>query len=173
MSKPRFYHAHETAREDMEEGLRLAEFWQRALGFFIDLFLMLMLWSPVVFGWWYFVAHKLHGSTKLEKKWDPREEQSLIFLLIYGAVANYLGNGQTPGKWIARTRAVSLTHKRMGLWQSFERALAYGASFLELGFGFVQFFMHRNRQTVHDRIAETIVVDVRKGRKQRVTNSEQ
>jgi len=53
----------------------------------------------------------------------------------------------------------------MGLWQSFERALAYGASFLELGFGFVQFFMHRNRQTVHDRIAETIVVDVRKHNK--------
>jgi len=66
---------------------------------------------------------------------------------------------------IARTRAVSLTHSRMGLWQSFERALAYGASFLELGFGFVQFFMHRNRQTVHDRIAETIVVDVRKHNK--------
>ena len=47
----------------------------------------------------------------------------------------------------------------MGLWQSLERALGYGASFLEGGFGFLQYFIHRNRQTVHDRIAETIVVD--------------
>ncbi len=30
---------------------------------------------------------------------------------------------------------------------------------LELGLGFVQYFFDRNRRTVHDRIAETIVVD--------------
>lgn len=33
---------------------------------------------------------------------------------------------------------------------------------LEGGFGFFQFFINRNHQCVHDRIAETIVVDVRK-----------
>jgi uncharacterized RDD family membrane protein YckC len=49
-------------------------------------------------------------------------------------------------------------HRRMTLWHSFERALGYGASALELGFGFFQYFIHPNRRTVHDRIAETIVV---------------
>jgi uncharacterized RDD family membrane protein YckC len=143
--------------------MRLASFGQRALGFGIDFVLMLMLWAPVVFSWKYFVQHMGRtATTRLEMTWDPREEQSLVFLLVYGAVANYVGNGQTPGKWIARTRAMSLTHKRFGVWQSIERSLAYGASFLELGFGFIQFFMNRNRQTVHDRIAETIVVDCRK-----------
>jgi uncharacterized RDD family membrane protein YckC len=78
---------------------------------------------------------------------------------LYYALACYLGNGQSPGKWVAKTRVVSLTHKRMGRWQSLERALGYGASALEGGFGFLQYFIHRNRQTVHDRIAETIVVD--------------
>jgi hypothetical protein len=29
------------------------------------------------------------------------------------------------------------------------------------GFGFVQFWLNRNRMCVHDRIAETIVVDIR------------
>jgi uncharacterized RDD family membrane protein YckC len=53
----------------------------------------------------------------------------------------------------------------MGVWQSIERALGYGASFLEGGFGFFQYFFARNRQTVHDRIAETIVVDLRKSAK--------
>jgi uncharacterized RDD family membrane protein YckC len=40
--------------------------------------------------------------------------------------------------------------------------LGYGASTLELGFGFIQYFIHPNRQTVHDRIAETIVIDERR-----------
>jgi uncharacterized RDD family membrane protein YckC len=43
-----------------------------------------------------------------------------------------------------------------------ERALGYGASFLEFGFGFLQYFIDSNRRTVHDRIAETIVIQDRK-----------
>jgi uncharacterized RDD family membrane protein YckC len=156
------FHAHETARVDALDGLPLAKFWQRVLGFAIDLLLMLCVWAPVVLGWRYFVGHYMHGHTNLNLHWDVRDEESLLFLLAYAAAGNYLGNGQTPGKWVARTRAVSLTHGRMGAWQSFERALGYGASFLEAGFGFIQYFFVRNRQCVHDRIAETIVVDVRK-----------
>jgi uncharacterized RDD family membrane protein YckC len=144
------FHAHETARVDALDGLPLARFWQRALGFAVDLVLMLCVWAPVVLGWQYFSSHHLGGHTNLKLNWNVEDE------------GNYLGNGQTPGKWVARTRIVSLTHGRMGAWQSFERALGYGASFLEAGFGFAQYFFIRNRQCVHDRIAETIVVDVRK-----------
>jgi hypothetical protein len=50
----------------------------------------------------------------------------------------------------------------MGLWQSIERALGYGAAILEGGLGFAQFFWDRNRMCAQDRLAETIVVDVRK-----------
>jgi uncharacterized RDD family membrane protein YckC len=53
---------------------------------------------------------------------------------------------------------VSLNHERLSLWHAIERALGYAASSLEAGFGFLQYFTHPNRQTVHDRIAETIVV---------------
>jgi len=38
--------------------------------------------------------------------------------------------------------------------------------FLEFGFGFVQFVLNANRRTGHDRIDETIVVDVRKARQE-------
>jgi hypothetical protein len=75
---------------------------------------------------------------------------------------NYFGNGRTLGKWVVRSRAMSLTSERMGLWQSFERALGYGASVLEGGLGFAQFFWDRNRMCAQDRLAETIVADVRK-----------
>ena len=50
----------------------------------------------------------------------------------------------------------------MGLWQSVERGLGYGAAVLELGLGFLQFFWDRNRMCAQDRLAETIVIDVRK-----------
>jgi uncharacterized RDD family membrane protein YckC len=83
-------------------------------------------------------------------------------MVLYWGLTNYFGNGQTPGKWVARTRAVSLTGERMGLWQSIERGLGYGAAVLELGLGFLQFFWDRNRMCAQDRLAETIVIDVRK-----------
>jgi uncharacterized RDD family membrane protein YckC len=54
-------------------------------------------------------------------------------------------------------RVVSLVHHEISLWQSIERALGYAASSLEAGFGFLQYFTHPNCQTIHDRIAETIV----------------
>jgi uncharacterized RDD family membrane protein YckC len=93
---------------------------------------------------------------------DFHELGNIVVLVIYYGLANYLGNGQTPGKWIARTRAVSLTHSKMGMWQSIERALGYGAAVLEGGLGFLQYFWSENRMCAQDRLAETIVIDVRK-----------
>ena len=49
-------------------------------------------------------------------------------------------------------------HDRITFWQAVERALGYGASMLEGGFGFFQYFIYPNRRCVHDRIAETIVI---------------
>jgi uncharacterized RDD family membrane protein YckC len=92
---------------------------------------------------------------------------SVAWLVAYFGLANWIGNGATPGKRLFRIRAVSLAHERMDLWHSIERALGYGASTLEFGFGFLQFFIHPNRRTVHDRIGETIVVT--EARPQRVT----
>ena len=64
----------------------------------------------------------------------------------------------TLGKRLLRIRVVSLTHQRITFWQSAERALGYGASLLEAGFGFLQYFLYPNHRCLHDRIAETIVI---------------
>jgi uncharacterized RDD family membrane protein YckC len=85
-----------------------------------------------------------------------------LIVMLYWRAANYFGNRRTPGKWVARTRALSLTSERLGLWQALERSLGYGAAVLEGGLGFVQFFWDRNRMCAQDRLAETIVVDERK-----------
>ena len=93
---------------------------------------------------------------------SPEHSVRDIALLVgYFGLATYLGKGQTPGKRLLKLRVVSVAHNHLSLWHCIERALGYGASALEAGFGFWQYFVHPNHQTVHDRIAETIVLDVR------------
>jgi len=157
----RHFHAHETARMDKLNGLPLATFWQRALGYFVDLIVAVVLWFPLEVAWRVYVLHE----HEIHISWNFHEKSNIVVMLLYWGLANYFGNGRTLGKWISRTRVVSLATERMGLWQSIERALGYGAAILEGGLGFAQFFWDRNRQCAQDRLAETIVVDVRKGRR--------
>jgi uncharacterized RDD family membrane protein YckC len=157
-SQTRRFHAHSTARTDALNGVALATYWQRVGGFFIDFFVVLLLWAPLEFAWRHYVLHQ----NKIDLHWDFHEVGNIVVALVYWGLMNYFGNGRTLGKWVVRSRAMSLTSERMGLWQSFERALGYGASVLEGGLGFAQFFWDRNRMCAQDRLAETIVADVRK-----------
>jgi uncharacterized RDD family membrane protein YckC len=76
-----------------------------------------------------------------------------------------LWRGQTPGKKIAGLRVMRLDGKPMGWWISFERFGGYAAS-LSVGLlGFLQILWDRNRQGLHDKACETVVVtDPRKPR---------
>ena len=159
----RHFHAHETARMDQLNGVALATFWQRALGYFVDLIVAVVLWSPLEVAWRVYVLHE----HEIHISWNFHEKSNIVVMLLYWGLANYFGNGRTLGKWISRTQVVSLTSERMGLWQSIERALGYGAAILEGGLGFMQFFWDRNRQCAQDRLAETIVVDTRKSRQRK------
>jgi uncharacterized RDD family membrane protein YckC len=153
----RTFRAHESARLHALNGLPLARWWQRLLGYAIDLFIAVVIWIPIEFLWRRYVMHEQN----IDLKWDFHEIGNIVVMLLYWATANYLGNGRTPGKWVARTRAVSLTSERLGLWQSIERVLGYGAAILEGGLGFAQFFWDNNRMCAQDRLAETIVIDTR------------
>jgi uncharacterized RDD family membrane protein YckC len=156
----RFYNAHETERMQHVHGAQLASFKARAVAFVIDFFAAFVLFAIIfVLGARLassFGLLKLEGNVNLE--FDLHHWYSLIFVVLYFGLSTYFGNGQTLGKRLVGIRVVSLAHERISLWHSFERALGYGASALEFGFGFIQYFIHPNRRTVHDRIAETIVV---------------
>jgi uncharacterized RDD family membrane protein YckC len=154
----RRYHAHAEARAESLNGILLAAFWQRLLGYCVDLLAAVILWGPFEFAWRHFLLHE----SDIHLVWDFHEAGNIVVMVLYWGLSNYFGNGQTPGKWVARTRVVSLTSERMGLWQSIERGLGYGAAVLELGLGFLQFFWDPNRMCAQDRLAETIVIDVRK-----------
>ncbi|HEY1314008.1 MAG TPA: RDD family protein [Steroidobacteraceae bacterium] len=155
---PTYFRARETAREDAIDGVQLAPFTRRAIGFGIDFVLVSMLRKPAEFLWENYFPHQWERHTLI----NLPHAVDVIVLVLYFWVALYIGNGQTIGKRLMRIKVISLTHERITFWQALERSLGYGASFLEAGFGFAQFFLQRNRQCAHDRLAETIVIDAGK-----------
>ncbi len=99
------------------------------------------------------------SEAERKKKDLTKEIFDPVFGLLYYGLFVWMTNGRTPGKKLMSIRVVSLVQPRVTLWQSCERALGYGASALEAGFGFFQFFIYSNRTCLHDRIAETIVIE--------------
>ncbi len=85
--------------------------------------------------------------------------------IIYFALTTYITNGQSIGKKILGIKIISIYHHRIGIWHCIERSLGYVASTLELMIGFYQVFWNPNRMTLHDKIADTIVIKSRKKKK--------
>ena len=141
------------------KGVPLASFSRRACAFILDIFIPIIICGL-------FILPEVLQSTKetgdLKVEINPFHGWQLLTLPLYYGLWTYFGHGQTLGKKLLKIRVISLTHEHLSLWHSIERSLGYAASFLEGGFGFLQYFIHPNRQTVHDRIAETIVIKVEK-----------
>ncbi|MFT3957093.1 MAG: GNAT family N-acetyltransferase [Piscinibacter sp.] len=136
------------------QGVQLASFRSRALAFLLDAALVVLLLAlPSA---WAMTQEWRTGPLTLSFEFGGLV--SVVLAVSYFGLSTYLGKGRTIGKYVFGIRVVSLVHSHMSLWHCIERALGYAASSLEAGFGFFQFFTHPNQQTVHDRIAETIVV---------------
>jgi uncharacterized RDD family membrane protein YckC len=152
----RTFSSHTRIRADALEGVSLAPFWRRAGAWVIDFLIVVLL--AILAGLPSALEHRA-DSGQVVVPFDPFHSLTgLGLFFLYFGLGTYLGRGQTIGKLLFRIRVLSLVHERLSLWHSLERALGYAASALEAGFGFAQYFIHPNRQTVHDRIAETIVV---------------
>jgi uncharacterized RDD family membrane protein YckC len=137
------------------QGVELASFRSRAIAFMIDGLIIVILRQ--------ILGGSILGSEAqvFSWTWNIGAFYSAVFVIAYSSLMTWWGRGATPGKRMMGIRVVSLTHDRLSLWHCIERALGYTASWLEAGFGFLQYFTHPNNQTVHDRIAETIVVNIR------------
>lgn len=143
------------------DGIPLAPFWRRGIALAMDFLIAGTLFMLIVYpiSLLLFRLKVIQPEEELILKMNFFQNwYSIIWLVLYFGLATYWSNGKTPGKALVKIRIVSLVHERIGLWHSIERALGYGASALEFGFGFIQYFIHPNKRTVHDRIAETIVV---------------
>ena len=77
---------------------------------------------------------------------------------LYFTAFTVLWKGQTPGKRLLGVRVLRLDGKPLTLWGSFERFGGYAAGLVTGLLGFAQVFWDRNRQAIHDKISETVVV---------------
>ena len=159
--KPNIFQPPDTTRMNVLAGAPLAPFKRRAFALLIDFMVAGIAFVPVILlvdrlGHWtglYKIGSDVHIEISFFENW-----YSLIWLCLYFTLSVYFSNGKTIGKKLFRIRILSTVHERLSLWHSFERALGYGASALEAGFGFFQYFIRPDRRTIHDRIAETIVI---------------
>ena len=72
--------------------------------------------------------------------------------------------GQTLAKKLLGIRVVRLNGQPMTLWTSFERFGGYAAGLLTGLLGFAQVYWDRNRQAIHDKISETVVIRERRAK---------
>ncbi|MGO8934183.1 MAG: RDD family protein [Terracidiphilus sp.] len=161
------FNPHETARADSLAGVPLASFGRRLVAYLIDMVLVFGTYGPAMAGLRYLLFNvlgmrdELYRSAHVTVRFEFQmvtEVAWVLWLVLYFGLIVWKTNGLTLGKRLTRIRVVSLTHEKIAFWQSVERALGYGASALEAGFGFLQYFFYPNHRCVHDRIAETIVV---------------
>ena len=175
-----YYDTSKIVHSNQLEGLELADFNRRFFALLTDLFVLFIILYVIgtlldYFGLINFglkigissdktinnIPH-INNSAHIEAPEYVIVIIKLSIPVLYFGLITFCTNGYTIGKCIFGIRIVSTTHKHLTLWHSIERSLGYYASSLEFGFGFLQYFIDYNRRTVHDRIAETIVIKVRK-----------
>lgn len=78
---------------------------------------------------------------------------------LYFSIFTWKWQGQTPGKKLMGIKAVKLNGLPITYWGSIERTTGYTASASLFLIGFFQYFWDNNRQTTHDKITETIVIE--------------
>jgi uncharacterized RDD family membrane protein YckC len=157
LSQNKYFDSVDTNRRQSLNGLPLASFGRRAAAFAIDFGIVALLIGLFTLPE---TLRSMAITNDFKMDINPFHGWELLSLPLYFGLWTYFGHGQTLGKKLMKIRVISLVHERLTLWHSIERSLGYGASILEGGFGFLQYFIHLNRQTVHDRIAETIVIKV-------------
>lgn len=161
------------------EGLELASFNRRFWALFIDLLILVLILFILGTTLNYLGLIKFSLNIGIGNENSPIQAKDLhyhgseifktilklLIPVLYLGLITYFTNGYTIGKRFMKIRILATNHEHLSIWHSIERSLGYYASSLEFGFGFLQYFIDYNRRTVHDRIAETIVIKVNKNRK--------
>ena len=124
--------------------------------------------DPVVIG-----LNKNHAA-EAERKNGPKEKTHYIggekFNVVFEFIVGYIYyilcfrfGGRTVGKRLLGLRVIDLEgRQRLGWYQSLERAHGYAASALLASLGFLQVLWDHKGLTMHDRLAGTTVIRLKK-----------
>jgi uncharacterized RDD family membrane protein YckC len=150
--------------------VRPAGFISRFIAFSIDLVIISLMTALVVF----FVNEIItfFGIQVLITRWMGNAANAstiesalrvLVFLLYHIFAILYFALfwsliGYTPGKYVVKLRVVRADGLRLGFWRSVLRAVCYYLSALLLFMGFIWIIFDKNRQGLHDKIANTVVI---------------
>lgn len=116
---------------------------------------------------------------RLRNDAESRDE-GLTIRKIFGSISDVLGfgigwtalyftvftlhmRGQTPGKKLLGIRVIRLDGQPITGWIAFERFGGYAASAATGLLGFAQILWDRNRQGIHDKVTETVVIREKRG----------
>lgn len=137
------------------EAYRLAPFRARAGALLVDSLILLAVIGLLE------VPSQLFPTIKTEQFTFSMELGGLstvVATVLYFGLTNLHWHGRTIGKRLFHIRVIGVAQDNLSMSCSIQRALAYSVSIAAVGLGFLQYFRHPNRQTLHDRIAETIVI---------------
>lgn len=105
-------------------------------------------------------AEEAEESGPLSWLFDLMDELGLGFGwgALYLTITHAWWKGTSVGKKIFRIRVVMIDKRPLNWWLSFERAGGYAAGLATGLLGFAQIFWDPNRQAIHDKVSETIVI---------------
>ena len=150
----------------------LATIKKRFFAFFIDWIVLIIIYFCILILFDLFNMEisniNVHGIFDVEVEMNNTPLYIITFMkflfgllpVIYFTISFYFWKGKSIGKYFLRIKVLSLYHDHLGLWHCIERSLGYFASALEFGFGYIQAFWNPNRMTLHDKIGETIVIEL-------------
>lgn len=92
--------------------------------------------------------------------------QEILVAYIYFTLFFFF-KGQTPGKRMLGLKVVKRDGSKLTFWEAFERSHGYTCSLLLLFMGFFQVLWDKHSLTMHDKIAETRVIRIRKRKKEK------
>jgi uncharacterized RDD family membrane protein YckC len=99
------------------------------------------------------------------KKWESSVGAKFGWAFIYFTFLPFWWKGQTIGKKVFGLRVVELTGKPLTVMNCLGRYGGYAAGMATGMIGFVQVLWDINRQAIQDKIAHTVVIDLRQPRR--------
>jgi len=81
-----------------------------------------------------------------------------LWAVVYLTVTHAWWKGRSIGKKLFGIRVVMIDKRPLNWWLSFERVGGYAAGLATGLLGFAQIFWDPNRQAIHDKVSETIVI---------------
>lgn len=147
-----------------------AGFWIRLTAFIIDgiilaviTYLMNGIWGVASgVGWMGTTTDQVTGEVAIVSSSWAWQALTVFLIQVVYFICFWAWRGQTPGKMAMRIKIVHFDGSRIGWGDAVIRYLGYIISTVIIFIGFLWIGLDSRRQGIHDKIAETYVINIQK-----------